>query len=92
METDCPRCGLHFEREPGYWLGSMTFNLGITLGIFFVVLIGGMALFWPDPPWTALWIATIVITALAPIVIHPWSRTLWVAVERHVRWMSDGEY
>jgi hypothetical protein len=92
MVEECPRCGLHFEREQGYWLGSMTFNLGITLGLFFAALIGGMVFFWPDVPWVPLWIATIAIAAMVPVVIHPWSRTLWMAVERHVRAMSDGEY
>lgn len=92
MADACPRCGLRFEREEGYWLGAMTFNLGITLAIFFATLIGGMVAFWPDPPWLAIWVATIAVTAVAPIVLHPWSRTLWVALERHVRAMSDGAY
>ena len=92
MVADCPRCGLHFEREPGYWLGSMTVNLAVTLALFFAVLIGGMALSGPDVPWQTLWLGSIAVTALAPVLVHPWSRTLWVAVERHVRSMSDGVY
>jgi uncharacterized protein (DUF983 family) len=92
MVPECPGCRLHFEREPGYWLVSMTFNLAITLGLFFVVLIGGMVVSWPDVPWMGLWIGTVLVTALTPIVVHPWSRTLWVAVERHVRALSDGRY
>lgn len=92
MVPDCPRCGLHFEREEGYWLGSMTINIGVTMALFMVVLVGGMAVFWPDVPWNALWAATIGLMVLTPIVIHPFTRTAWVAVERHVRAMSDGAY
>lgn len=92
MADDCPRCGLHFEREEGYWLGSMTINIGVTMALFMGVLIVGMAVFWPDVPWNALWVGTIVLMALTPILLHPFTRTLWVAVERHVRAMSDGAY
>ena len=29
MVDDCPRCGLHFEREQGYWAGALAINIGI---------------------------------------------------------------
>ena len=84
MVDDCPTCGLHFEAAPGYWLGSMTFNLGFTLIAFIAALVGGMALMWPDVNYTVLLIVVVTVCALGPIVIHPISRTLWVALERYV--------
>jgi len=92
MVPDCPRCGLHFEREPGYWLGSMSINIAIAMVVFFGTFIGTMVVTWPDVPWDALWVITVAAMVITPIVVHPLSRTMWVAVERHIRALSDGEY
>ncbi len=84
MEERCPRCDLVFERTEGYWLGSVALNLGVTEGVFLVVLVGGMVLWWPDVPWGGLLVAGIALSVLVPLLFHPFSRTLWVAGERHV--------
>jgi uncharacterized protein (DUF983 family) len=31
LNGECPRCGLRFERDEGYFLGSMSLNHGMTL-------------------------------------------------------------
>ena len=33
MPRQCESCGLKFEREPGYFLGSIYFNYGVTAAI-----------------------------------------------------------
>lgn len=91
MKDECPRCGLHFEREDGYWLGSVMINTGVTEGLFLVVFVLGMVLTWPDVPWTALLVIGVTLTILFPIMFHPVSRTTWVALERHVRNWSETE-
>jgi uncharacterized protein (DUF983 family) len=83
MVDDCPRCGLHFEAAPGYWLGSMTFNLGFTLIAFIAVLVGAMAAMWPDVNYGWLFVLVVAVSALVPVLVHPVSRTLWVALERY---------
>ena len=30
MNAECPHCGLKFEREPGFFLGSIYINYGLT--------------------------------------------------------------
>ena len=39
------------------------------------------------PEWwqAGLLVTVVLVTALLPVFFHPISRTLWVAVERHVR-------
>lgn len=91
MTEECPRCALHFEREDGYWLGSVMINTGVTEGLFLVVFVLGMVLTWPDVPWTALLVVGVTLTILFPILFHPLSRTSWVALERHVRKWSETE-
>lgn len=85
MVDECPRCSLEFERTEGYWLGSMVINLAATMGAFLVVFLGTIAITWPDVPWTGLTIAVVLVSALTPIVFHPFARLLWVALERQVR-------
>jgi uncharacterized protein (DUF983 family) len=89
MADDCPGCGLHFEQEQGYWLGSVMVNTGLTQGLFLAFFVVGMIVTWPDVPWTALLVGGVALTLLAPVFLHPFTRTLWVATERHVRRWSD---
>jgi uncharacterized protein (DUF983 family) len=36
LNKQCPRCGLKFERDEGFFLGSMSLNYGITIFVFLV--------------------------------------------------------
>lgn len=60
MHERCPHCGYKFEKEPGYFLGAMYVSYGMTvaemliiflttfwfvpIGLFFVLILGGMLL------------------------------------------------
>jgi hypothetical protein len=85
MDRSCEACGLIFERMPGYWLGAMIFNFAFTAAAFLTVLVGGMALTWPDVPWTTLTWVGLGIGAFVPMAAFPWSRTLFAAVELALR-------
>jgi uncharacterized protein (DUF983 family) len=39
MHSNCPVCGLKFEREPGYFLGAMYFSYGMAIPILVATLI-----------------------------------------------------
>jgi len=81
---DCPRCGLHFEREPGYFIGAMAVNLAVTSVIFVVGFAVALALTIPDVP-VALLIGIFVPVMIAlPIAYYPFSKTLWMAFDRAV--------
>ena len=82
MVPDCPRCGLHFEREQGYWTGALAINMIATGGLFTLVFVTALVLTIPDVPVVPLLAITIPIMALGPIVYYPFSKTLWVAVDR----------
>jgi len=36
LNKQCPQCGLRFERDEGFFLGSMALNYGITILVFLV--------------------------------------------------------
>lgn len=78
----CPVCGFRLDRhEPGYWLGSYTVNLFATEGVFAAVFVGGMVFFWPTVPWTGLTIASIVGVILAPLLLFPFTKTVYLAID-----------
>jgi uncharacterized protein (DUF983 family) len=81
LREDCANCGLHYEREEGYWVGALIINTAITFGTFLLLFIGGIALTWPDVPWTVLGVVTITAMALVPLLFYPLSKTLWTALE-----------
>lgn len=49
--------------------------------LFFVILAGGLFVFWPDVPWTALTVVSAASMAIFPIVFYPISKTVWLAVD-----------
>jgi hypothetical protein len=79
---DCPRCGLHFEREAGYWIGAMAINLGVTLVLFVIGFAIALALTIPDVPVAPLLAIFLPLMLLLPIAYYPFSKTLWMAVDR----------
>lgn len=82
MVDECPRCGLHFEREPGYWAGALAFNLILTGGVFAVVFVVMLALTMPEVPVVSMLAVLVPIAVLGPLVAYPFSKTVWVAVDR----------
>ena len=82
MVPDCPYCGLHFEREPGYWVGAVAINTTVIGILFAIVLVAVSAATIPDIPWVTLLLAEVVVMAVGPVVFYPFSKTLWVAIDR----------
>jgi uncharacterized protein (DUF983 family) len=81
MVPTCPRCGLKFEREQGYWTGAIAINTIVIGAVFTVVFVTTMILTVPDIPWVALLMAVIPIMSIGPLIIYPFSKTLWLAVD-----------
>jgi uncharacterized protein (DUF983 family) len=82
----CPRCGLSFEREEGAFLGSLALNFGVTGLVFIAVLVGWLAWTLPDPPVVAITLTSVLITLLLPMVIYPFAKTTWTAVDLLLHW------
>jgi len=81
MVPDCPRCGMHFEREEGYWTGAIAVNTIILGAIFTIVFVTAMALTIPDIPWVTILMAVIPIMSVGPLLVYPFSKTLWLAID-----------
>ncbi|MEM9340801.1 MAG: hypothetical protein AAGA66_18855 [Bacteroidota bacterium] len=42
MHTNCPTCGLRYEKEPGNFYGAMYVSYGFSTAIFLVTAFAGM--------------------------------------------------
>ena len=82
MHDSCPTCGLHFNREPGYFLGAMYISYG--LGVLIMAPIA--ALLWALTGW---WVTKVIVWAvvlflpLAP-TITLFARVLWIYLDQSV--------
>ncbi len=82
MVDDCPRCGLHFEREAGYWTGALAINTILVGGLFTIVFVILIVLTVPDVPVVPVLAALLPIVLIGPLVTYPFSKTLWIATDR----------
>lgn len=80
MHKRCPACDNIFEREPGFFLGSIYFNYGLTA---LVVAIGYPALlFGYGLPESPLLMGAGLFTLLCPILFFRHARSLWLAFDQ----------
>lgn len=78
---DCPRCRLHFEREPGYWTGALAINIAVIFAIFAVAFVVILAFTVPDVPVVPTLAVLVPVMVIGPILFYPFSKTLWMAVD-----------
>jgi uncharacterized protein (DUF983 family) len=82
MHDCCPTCGLHFNREPGYFLGAMYISYG--LGLAFIFVLGGAL--WAVTSWRldkiAIW-AVLLFLPFAPMLTFL-SRVLWIYLDQTI--------
>ncbi|HVJ96377.1 MAG TPA: DUF983 domain-containing protein [Acidimicrobiia bacterium] len=81
MVPDCQSCGLHFEREQGYWTGAIAVNTIVIGGLFAVILVGALIATAPDIPVVPLLAVVVPLMAFGPLFYYPFSKTVWVAVD-----------
>ena len=81
MYQACDRCGLKFQREPGYFLGSIYFNYGLTALLvtvaYFVGYFGTSI-----PPTYLLWGLT-AFCILFPLWFFRYARSLWLGWDHY---------
>ncbi|HLB11129.1 MAG TPA: DUF983 domain-containing protein [Gemmatimonadaceae bacterium] len=86
MNDRCPVCGIRVEREGNdYMAGSVMFNLVLAELIFAVVLVGYLLIAWPKVNWDMLEIVAPLGMAVAPFVLFPFSKLVWLAADLALR-------
>src|SRR5262245_51547648 len=72
MHKQCPGCGVMFEREPGFFLGSIYINYGLTALI--VAVAYPLLLFSGTVKERPLLLGAVAFTVVFPILLFPWAR------------------
>ncbi len=81
LKKHCDVCGVKFEREEGYWVGSMIINTTLTFTTFILIFGGSILATWPDVPWGMVLVVTLAANVAIPILFYPLSKTLWMAFD-----------
>jgi uncharacterized protein (DUF983 family) len=81
MADACPRCGLVFEQEEGYWVGALTINTMVSLVLFSLVITVYVVATWPDTPVLLAIVFGSLAAIVFPFLFYPFSKTLWVALD-----------
>lgn len=81
LTSECPRCGLVFEREEGAFLGSLAINYAVTAVAAIAYLIVVLVLTLPDPPVFALTAGAVGICIGVPLIVYPFAKTTWAAID-----------
>lgn len=80
MHAHCPYCGQSLEREPGFYLGSIYINYGLT-GL--IAIVAAFVLrFRYDVPQNPLLIGGLAFTLVFPLFVFPWARSLWLGFDQ----------
>ena len=79
MFPRCAECGFRFDREPGYWLGSIYVNYGLTA---LIVTVAYFVLYLTRaiPADVLLW-SLAAFCLLFPIWFFRYARSLWIALD-----------
>ena len=85
MVDDCPRCGLHFERIEGHWIGAIGINTIVSFGALLLATTIGLVATFPDFPVGRLVTINVLVAVMVPLLNQPFSRTLWTAIDIAMR-------
>ena len=81
MNPRCPHCDLLFDREPGYFLGSMYISYGLASVILLVGLYTGNWLFPAINLGLMVLICGVCFIPFVPVVTR-YARVIWIFFDR----------
>ena len=78
MNEDCPECGIHFEREQGYWMMSIFISY-VVYGVILAPL--SLILYFQQVPGKTLFLilGTVIVVLALPVFIY--ARVIWLYVD-----------
>jgi uncharacterized protein (DUF983 family) len=85
MKETCPKCHLRFEREEGFFLGATTMSIAVMMVAAAAVIVVGFNVKGPDGSIIPMMVAGGLVTLLLPVLIYPFSKTLWLAIDQLMR-------
>ena len=81
MHAACEHCGAAFDRGPGYYLGSIYFNYGLT-ALLTVTLYFSLYFLQVASQTTVLW-CLMAFCVIFPAWFFRYARSLWFALDQY---------
>ncbi len=82
LQPRCTGCALKTDRgAPGHFVGAYLVNLVIAELLFAVGLGVWLVAAWPAVPWDLVERVAVIAMLLAPILLYPFTRTVWLAAD-----------
>jgi uncharacterized protein (DUF983 family) len=91
MRERCPRCGMRFEREEGFFLGVYFLNIVLTQAVLMTYVAAVFVWTIPHPPMAAILAGAAAIAVAVPVALYPACRTLWTAVHLGMQPLEPAE-
>lgn len=95
MNKDCPVCGVHFEREQGYWM--MSIFMGYV--IYGVILApAALILYFQQVPGVTLLLILGGLTLLLALPVFLYARVIWLHIDelldprKNDGWVTPRDY
>jgi uncharacterized protein (DUF983 family) len=77
----CQTCGIRWHREEGIEFGALMLNTAITFAAIAVAMIIGFVLTAPDIAVVPLIATCFGLAVVVPLVVYPFTFTLWLAID-----------
>ena len=88
----CLRCALRLHHGPhDHFVGTTLVNFLVAELTWAVGFATYLVLAWPDPAWDALTYVSVAFMAVLPVVLYPFTRLTWLAVDLYFRPGGEGE-
>lgn len=87
----CRTCGVKWQREVGFELGAVTMNTIVTFGLLTVMMTVGFIMTSPDIPVLPFVLALGATALVVPILIYPFTYTMWLAFDLAVHPLDEVE-
>lgn len=91
LHQRCPSCSLAFSRgeDSDYWLGAFAINLVLAEGLAAVIALAVLWITWPK--YMVAQVTGMILAVAFPILLFPFSRTLWLAWDLSFRPCEEGD-
>ena len=80
MHERCAECRLQYQRDPGYFLGAIYFNYGLTA--LLVTIAYPLLVFVFELPTQRVLLGCLLFCLLFPLWFFRHSRSLWIAMDQ----------
>jgi uncharacterized protein (DUF983 family) len=74
---NCPKCGLDFRREPGFYFGALYVSYAFGVALFVTVYLSFLLFFPKVSVWWPIVLISIFSVALGPY-LYALSKVIWI--------------